>query len=415
MKLRPSLLATAGLWVVAATLELAAQDLPGHQFVFFDDVLIADEAGLPALHRRGPSDLSAPVDYTQGRLYLRLEILEKPSDLPMRFAYFIWQRLEGGLGHMGVGRHELADITEEGVYYVDCGGPETWWHGKYPIPDWTRPFDEMALVPWVGNTGEKLATIDCYSHCFSDGDIAAHLPMVMRATGIWVAPGKQLVPPSDWDCPQEWDTAPGDETVPATVRNPARTGNELLLLDEVFTHQNSTEGNKKMGFSEFPPPDHVPSDWTAPIPYNEGTVHYRVSILTKPTEAPIHYQMGFQWDGGCSGHYYKEKFPRNNAMRIVSPGIYTWEQDIPSFWEQSCQEDDPIDWTTRMKRMLVVVWNDRPRVVDDRWGYAWDGMRLEDYYPMSVHFQAVLVPPGEPFGGWDHYTITPPLAGSAQD
>jgi hypothetical protein len=182
------------------------------------------------------------------------------------------------------------------------------------------------------------------------------------------------------------------------------------LIDEIIVHEDEGAKNEKtMGFSAFPLPEAAPSDWTRPVAYKDGTVHYRVAILTKPTAAPIHYQMGFQWKGGCNGHSFKEKFPGNRRMRITAPGVYTWQQAIPTFWEQPCQrEGDPVDWTRRMTRLLVVVWDDEPKIVDDRWGRARERVDLADYYPMTAHFQAVVVPPGASFDGWKAYPITRP-------
>jgi hypothetical protein len=61
-----------------------------------------------------------------------------------------------------------------------------------------------------------------------------------------------------------------------------------------------------------------------------------------------------------------------------------------------------------MTRILVVVWDDQPKPIDDRWGHGFEGMNLEDYFPMAVHCQTVVVPPGEEFSGWENYHITQP-------
>ena len=72
------------------------------------------------------------------------------------------------------------------------------------------------------------------------------------------------------------------------------TPRELVIIDEVFTHQSSGGDDKKMGFSEFHLPEDAPSNWVSPVNYKDGTVYYRVSVLTKPDTRLIYYQMGFQ-------------------------------------------------------------------------------------------------------------------------
>ncbi len=382
--------------------------LSAQQFIFFDDVLVQDSTGIPALNRLGPYDLSAPVDYTRGNLYVRLEIIEKPSDLTLRPAFFIWQDedIYPEMGHMGVNRADIPDITKEGVYYLNFKNPNEWWHGDYPVPDWGRPFDKMALVPWTGDKDEQYYTVDCRANCFKSGDIADHTPIVYRATGIWVAPEHTLVPPKDWDCPADWQINTTQTFDITKADNPDQSTKELLLIDEIIVHEQDTSMVKKMGFSEFMLPEKAPSDWTSPIAYKDGTVYFRATILTKPSNTPIHYQLGFQWEGGCNGHYFKEKFPNNRLVTIKKPGTYTWQQDIPSWWEQDCQEQDPIDWTKRISRLLAVVWDETPRVMDDRWGFQREDMNFDLYYPMVTHLQAVLVAPGETFSGWGNYSIT---------
>lgn len=195
-------------WLLILPLPGRSEDIAGHQFTFFDDILTQDPSGVPALTRRGPENLLSPANYVGGRLYLRLEILAKPSELPLRPAFFIWQNSESGLRHIGVRRDLIPDYTTAGIYYLDCAGPSEWWNGKYALPDWTRPFDKIALVPWVGNSQEQLYTQNCYNHCYTGGDIQRHTPILYRATGIWVAAGKKLVPPPNWKCPPEWTADP---------------------------------------------------------------------------------------------------------------------------------------------------------------------------------------------------------------
>ena len=377
------------------------------QFIFFDDVLVQDSTGIPALNRMGPKNLQSPIDYTKGNLYMRLEIIEKPSNINFRPAFFIWQGKNPELGHMGVHRGNIADYNHEGIYYLDYKNPSEWWHGKYLIPDWSRPFDKIALVPWTGDVNEQLYTVNCWSHCFKGENIADHTPIVYRATGIWVAPGKKLIPPPNWNPPADWEVDTTRIFGQSTTKE-ANQNNEILLMDEVIVHENSDSIGKKMGFSEFKLPPGSPENWESPVNYKDGTMHFRVSILTKPNRKPIHYQMGFQWKGGCGGHYFKEKFPDNRLIKIVEPGIYQASQEIGTFWEQKCQTEDPIDWTKPMDRMLVVIWDENLKIIDDRWGRGEDIEDLYSYYPMVAHFQAVVVPQGAEFSGWDKYPISVP-------
>jgi len=61
-----------------------------------------------------------------------------------------------------------------------------------------------------------------------------------------------------------------------------------------------------------------------------------------------------------------------------------------------------------MTRLLVVVWDENFQQIDDRWGFGENIENIDGYYPMDVHFQAVIVPLGGNFSGWQNYSITIP-------
>lgn len=184
---------------------------------------------------------------------------------------------------------------------------------------------------------------------------------------------------------------------------------EILIFDQTFTHDNTEEDDKKMGFSIFPYPEDLPANWERPRNFKDGNVYYRLSVISKPDDRLVYYQTGFQWEEDCDGNHLKEKFPHRDMIPITSTGIYTASQSLPSFWEPDCQDKNPIDWTTPMDRILVVLMDDNFRPIDNRWGYGSDIENIDAYFPMQVHVQVVVVPEGGEFRGWDKYEITVPV------
>ena len=183
---------------------------------------------------------------------------------------------------------------------------------------------------------------------------------------------------------------------------------EIILMDDVFTHVNSEDDDKKMGFSIFPFPDDLPGNWKKPVNLKDGEVHIRVSILSKPDNLLIYYQLGFQWEGGCDGNPLKEKIGSRDMFPITSAGMYNASQSLPSFWEPACQENDPIDWTLPMDRILVILLDKNFNPIDNRWGYGENIENIDGYFPMQVHLQVIVVPVGGEFSGWENYEITAP-------
>ncbi len=180
---------------------------------------------------------------------------------------------------------------------------------------------------------------------------------------------------------------------------------EILLLDTVFTHEDGESESKLMGFSILVPADSLPYNWLQPVNFKDGTLYYRVSVLTKADTRPVKYQLGFQWNGGCGGNPYKEKFPSRDNLQFSQPGLYQAKQSLATCWEPDCQLASPIVWN-RPDRFLVVLLNATNQILDDRWGYGAGVDNLNAYYPIRVHLQAVLVAAGDTLHSWDAYPIT---------
>lgn len=103
---------------------------PSHYYVY-EDALLPGQ----------PADWTAPVDYRNGSLHLRTEVIDKPSGGEIT-QWSVCYIPHVGIGS-GYGCTNSGTYTEEGVYEFDQSMTQ-WWQNEQI--DWTSGIKEMHLV-----------------------------------------------------------------------------------------------------------------------------------------------------------------------------------------------------------------------------------------------------------------------------
>lgn len=160
----------------------------------------------------------------------------------------------------------------------------------------------------------------------------------------------------------------------------------LLLLDTTFIHGAQAESRPN---AVFPLPEKVPANWKTPVDYSGGTAHFRLEVLSKPTETAIQYQP-------CLNQTSQPTTRRGCALpeTLAVPGVHTWSQPF-SQW------NNPLDWSVRPHAQVLIL--------KDAYGTPivpgatdWVGdPYLSLYYPMKVRFSAAVTAGGSAFPGWN--------------
>ena len=171
-----------------------------NQFTFIDDDLVWTRGGTVTPEQRGPTNWESPVNYVDGHLYMRLEVLEKPSDKLVAAQLCMWQ---DGFSLESCSSPCMTYSTT-GVYYVDLSTPSGWWRSR-PL-DYTRTFQQIALMYKDGSCGANLIRVGaCGSHCYTGSDIDEHVPIRYHAEVVVVAAGATFTPPCHWrGVPSDW-------------------------------------------------------------------------------------------------------------------------------------------------------------------------------------------------------------------
>ena len=166
----------------------------------------------------------------------------------------------------------------------------------------------------------------------------------------------------------------------------ATGGDPVDLLTADLTHQT---GRATEFFSA---PETLNSNLNQPVNYAGGTVHQRVEVLSKPSDAPVVYQLclvpvDISATPACS----------SSGLTFSRPGVYETEQPLNSFSNYG-----GINWDKGIVDVMVVIKDEAGRPVDNSYFLAQNAQApdLDDYYPMSVRYDAVITPAGGSFQGW---------------
>src|ERR1044071_2279842 len=135
----------------------------------------------PMLNPDRPRDWTSPVDYRNGTVHIRAEILEKPpggAPTTWTLCYIPNKGQGNGYGCTGTGLYK-----EKGVYEQDVS-MTSWWENKSIV--WTEGIKQMDLVIKDNSGGS--------GHAHKRADAERFFPTKMRITMIQVSAGSTYDP-----------------------------------------------------------------------------------------------------------------------------------------------------------------------------------------------------------------------------
>ena len=147
---------------------------------------------------RQPSSYTSPVDYANGRAYLKLVVQQKPSSKAMIPQVCFWTHAGSQkFKYETCARTKSATFTKTGTYYLDLGAPASWWKkgGRY---NWSTKSSVGRIMLKDPATGKLFLSSKCGAACYRGGDLGSHIPVKMTSQLILVAKGATFVPPPGW-------------------------------------------------------------------------------------------------------------------------------------------------------------------------------------------------------------------------
>lgn len=168
--------------------------------------------------RLGPTNLMSPNNFTEGSMYIRYEVTQKPTDFPVQGNVCIWQDNNAREACSG----KVAPVyTAPGVYYA-VGTPPRDWHvtlGRQEI-DHSREYKRMRSL--IRRTTSPPLWLDTCSgdHCVGPS-AAPHIPIKFKLEVYLTTAGHVFEKPAGWsDCPSTvCGGAPGAVATPIITPN----------------------------------------------------------------------------------------------------------------------------------------------------------------------------------------------------
>ena len=165
----------------------------------------------------------------------------------------------------------------------------------------------------------------------------------------------------------------------------------LTLLGVTFTHYGD-ENRQEAAFSFFETQRTLAFDFHSPRDYAEGTLYQRLEVFSKPSDAVVQYQVCLVPDDitvapACSD---------SAALTFDGRGTFEAQQPLTSLLNYR-----KVDWSKGVASILLVLRDDRGNPVSSNYLLESNPpLSFSDFYPMSVSYSAVIVPPGGVFSGW---------------
>jgi hypothetical protein len=165
----------------------------------------------------------------------------------------------------------------------------------------------------------------------------------------------------------------------------------------------------------YSPPENY--NWTTPIDYAHGTVHYRMEIRScAGSGQDVCIQMCYHQDNLSRESCSSGRSFRTFTAGSQEPVVITWSEALSSWWQYSS-----IDWTRARQRIMLAIKKGTSTggtpISNICCGWNWAGLDPNQIYPIDMRWTAVVVAPGSTFSGWGTYveeTGSREAPGSAQ-
>jgi hypothetical protein len=173
------------------------------QMVWIDKELtwdVGDDARKCNLGPIGPDNWKSPVDYYNGCIFFRIEVLEKASDFELCCQICNWS---GGETCSKFWRLKFSKPGDT-VYTRE---PANEWWTKSGSHDWTQRGNPcVLLIRQEGSAGKWMQTGGGGGHIYNGDNKEQHFPVKIRFTTYVISKGSVFDPPDEfsWQCQQNW-------------------------------------------------------------------------------------------------------------------------------------------------------------------------------------------------------------------
>ncbi len=190
-------------------------------------------------------------------------------------------------------------------------------------------------------------------------------------------------------------------TYTLTISNSFGSDTSNLIIDvgqstEILVYEWDREMLKKhKGFGFIQPPQ-ANGNWVDPVDFTGGRVYMRAQIRSMPVIQNLRLQICF-WQlpnlsvENCSSQ--KRVFTKAGV-------VVEWDDKLDELWMKNLL---PVDWSQPRVKYGALIRNEEGLNVSDFHEWEWNGEDPDEWYPLDMLFQAVVVAEGAEFSGWQNY------------
>jgi hypothetical protein len=151
----------------------------------------------------------------------------------------------------------------------------------------------------------------------------------------------------------------------------AARAEQIVLFDTTYTHTNANDSHHGISGAALNQPD----NWTSPIDYTQGTIHFYQEVMTKPSnrETIIDFCLISTRDYGCI-----------ETFVYTTTGLH---ETVRSMAGKDVDKRAVIDFTHKMQSIQMVLKTPAPTYING-------GKPQSDFLPSKMRFVATLVSPG---------------------
>ncbi|HEX6244460.1 MAG TPA: hypothetical protein VFZ61_26260 [Polyangiales bacterium] len=236
-----------------------------------------------------PASLLAPVDYSDGRIHVRLEVLSKPSTVDTLFTMCIHNGT-----HQTCIRY-LPKFTKPGVYEYDQTMVGQYNHDIY---DFAKPLTRVILALKDG-MGTLLDPSTAAFDSFFPTEFRVTVALVAK-DATYVEPGAPAVdagPSTPVDAGMSGANQDAGAPPTSDAGATSGSGSTAVIVDQRLTATAQSAAESKIALALTP---QAPTNLRAPVNYGAGKLHARVEVLAKPSGAPTQLRACLENMAGAS-------------------------------------------------------------------------------------------------------------------
>ncbi len=173
----------------------------------------------------------------------------------------------------------------------------------------------------------------------------------------------------------------------ALVAAAPASAEQFVVAHATYTHSAETT---KDSHYRVKPTAETPLNWTSPVDYAGGSVHVRLEVKTKPSDAPTRYQICFEMKQNycCT----------DQAPPYTTTGVYEWDTDVATMWRPG-----PVDFSQGiLQSALILKDTNNVKPAPENVGDATSKLYMPSDLDVTVTVVAAgseFMPPAEPVGG----------------